>query len=115
MNIDIKKIKCFYHHGNTWESLEMPDPKNRTYYDLLVAIVIAFERVNARAPKYVVFDDLLYPLRVFVYRDDVTEEDIKYEAMKLLLVRKDLDEQAAAQVSYNDDEDAEPWVKFEVI
>lgn len=117
MNIDIGKIKCFHVTGSKIKEINIKSVEYADFYNLLVSVVIAFERVQHRAPKFVVFNDTLpCKLRVLVYRDDITEEDIdpQYfytEDFRILCIRKDLDEQAEANAINNE----EPWVKFEVL
>lgn len=112
MDININDIKCIYKKGAQHTTLDMSKADNRNYRDLLIAVVIAFERVKEKAPKFVVFNDTLPDaLRVLVFRADVNEEDLDMEWFRLTAIQKDLDEQAKA----NAREDEEPWVKFEVL
>lgn len=117
MNINIDDIKCFHVTGNKGKEINIKSVEYADFYNLLVSIVIAFERVQERAPKFVVFNNTLsHRLMVMVYRADITEADIDPEQFwtedrRILCIRKDLDEQAEA----NAIDDGEPWVKFEVI
>ena len=111
MKIDIDKIKCFQIGSVSKTELNMSEAKNRTFRDLLVAVIIAFERVNEPAPKFVLFDDCFKPIKVIVFTSDVTEDDVDSKYYRITLAQKDLDEQAEA----NSLEDEEPWVKFKIL
>ena len=117
MKIEIDKIKCFYRKGVEHTPLDMTQAENQSYRNLLVSIVIAFERVEERAPKFVVFNDTLPTLlRVLVFRADVEEDDLWAEDYKLLSIRQELNEQARANAHYNEETGEENvWVKFEVL
>lgn len=116
--IEINEIKCFLRTGRAHVRMDMSNPDNRLYRDLLVAVIISFERVRERSPKFVVFNNTIPGrLQVCVYRADITEDDLfdnetyLSEDYRLLCIRRDLDEQAQA----NAVDDEEPWVKFEVL
>ena len=111
MKIDIDKIKCFQIGSVRKTELNMSEAKNRTFRDLLVAVIIAFERVNEPAPQFVLFDDCFKPIKVIVFTSDVTEDDVDNKYYRITLAQKDLDEQAEANCL----EDEEPWVKFKIL
>lgn len=117
MKIEIDKIKCFYCKGIEHTPLDMTQAENQGYRNLLVSIIIAFERVEERAPKFVVFNDTLPNLlKVLIFRADVEEDDLWDKDWKLLSIRQELDEQVKANAHYNEETGEENvWVKFEVL
>ena len=122
--IELEKVKCFYKKGVNHRVLDMNIADNQHYRNLLVSVIIAFERVKERAPKFVVFNDTLpHLLRVLIFRDDIQEEDLFNDDIRtlsadsrLICIQQDLDAQAEANRRYiNDSFEVEDLVKFELL
>lgn len=68
------------------------------YYNIFIAIKVEFIKVKQVLPKYIVFDETLLPTRltIYIYRDDLIQEDIIAYSSNYQSILEGLNEQASA-------------------
>lgn len=99
--LNMENTKFYIKKSNNFEELETNKLFSKEYfyyYNIFISIKMEFVKVKQVLPRYIVFDETLMPTRllVYVYRDELTPDDIVDYPLNYLSIKEGLDQQAKA-------------------
>ena len=79
--LNMENTKFYIKKSNNFEELETSKLFSKEYfyyYNIFISIKVEFIKVKQVLPKYIVFDETLISrqLTIYIYRDDLIQEDI---------------------------------------
>lgn len=104
--LNMENTKFYIKRSNNFEELEINKLFSKEYfyyYNIFISIKMEFVRVKQVLPRYIVFDETLMPTRllVYVYRDEMTPEDLITYPSNYLCIKKGLETAASANSGEN--------------
>lgn len=104
--LNMENTKFYIKKSNNFEELETNKLFSKEYfyyYNIFISIKMEFVKVKQVLPRYIVFDETLMPTRllVYVYRDEMTPEDLITYPSNYLCIKEGLENAASANSGEN--------------
>lgn len=102
----MENTKFYIKKSNNFEELETNKLFSKEYfyyYNIFISIKMEFVKVKQVLPRYIVFDETLMPTRllVYVYRDEITPEDLITYPSNYLCIKEGLESVASTNSGEN--------------